>query len=236
MKKRSLLLVAVLVAALLPAATMPAHADTPHVAVAGEWDYQGQPPVDEKWADGGRTYRVLPLVLNAINDPLQPATSQRLLLGTRYGLYESSDQGNTLTDSTPKGMSDNAWFTALAPEMTRPSRAMRAPGGTMKRSPGSTPATGPSASVPSARRRRTVGGARSSSAAIARRARPTLQLSRTSDRANRKVTVAASNHSPIAMAPNTATVISKLISGRRLRAADQALMATNRPPKTTAAR
>jgi hypothetical protein len=52
MKERALLLVAVLVGALLPMATMPAHADTPHVAVGGEWDYQSQPPVDEKWADG----------------------------------------------------------------------------------------------------------------------------------------------------------------------------------------
>ncbi len=45
----------------------------------------------------------------------------------------------------------------------------------------------------------------------ARLARPTLQLSSTRDCAKRKLTVAASNHSPIATAPMTVIVI----SGRR---------------------
>ena len=71
---------------------------------------------------------------------------------------------------------------------------------------------------------------------MARRARPTLQLSSVSDSAKRNDTVAASNHSPIAIAPTTATVISRCMSGRRLRAANHALTTTNRAPRRAAAR
>jgi hypothetical protein len=52
MKKRSLLLIAVLMVALLPALSAPAYATEPHITVEGEWDYQGQPPFDERWAGG----------------------------------------------------------------------------------------------------------------------------------------------------------------------------------------
>ncbi len=52
MSKRSLLLITVLMVALLLALSVPAYATGPHVTVEGEWDYQGQPLFDEKWAGG----------------------------------------------------------------------------------------------------------------------------------------------------------------------------------------
>ena len=67
-------------------------------------------------------------------------------------------------------------------------------------------------------------------AEMARRARPTLQLSSVNESANKKATVAASNHSLIAMAPTTAMTINRFISGRSRRAAYQALTATKRTP------
>ena len=72
------------------------------------------------------------------------------------------------------------------------------------------------------------------SAATARRARPTLHDSSASDNANRNDTVAASNHSPIATAPMTAIVISRFMSGRSRRTANQAFGATNQAPQTIA--
>ncbi|MBN1400190.1 MAG: hypothetical protein JXA74_05095 [Anaerolineae bacterium] len=51
-KKRSLLLIAVLVVALLTALSVPAYATKPYIDLGGEWDYQGEPFFDEKWADG----------------------------------------------------------------------------------------------------------------------------------------------------------------------------------------
>ena len=51
MKKRSLLLIAALMVALLLALSVPAYAKPP-ITVEGEWDYQGEPFFDEKWADG----------------------------------------------------------------------------------------------------------------------------------------------------------------------------------------
>ena len=49
MKKRSLLLIAVLMAGLLSVPSIPAYAK-PHITVEGTWDYQGQPWLDERWA------------------------------------------------------------------------------------------------------------------------------------------------------------------------------------------
>ena len=51
MKTRSVLLIAVLLAALLSAPSLSAYAE-PQITVAGSWDYQGQPWVDQRWADG----------------------------------------------------------------------------------------------------------------------------------------------------------------------------------------
>ena len=48
----------------------------------------------------------------------------------------------------------------------------------------------------------------------------------------KKETVAASNHSPIATAPRTATVMRRFMSGRRRRAERHALGATYQPPAT----
>jgi hypothetical protein len=119
-----------------------------------------------------------------------------------------------------------AWLTALLPEITRPSSAIRSPGRTMKRVPTGASAAAISRSSPPGERTRTVDGARSSSAEIARRARPTLQASRVSDSANRKATLAASNHSPMPMAPAIAITIKRLMSGRSRRAAYHALTST----------
>ena len=77
---------------------------------------------------------------------------------------------------------------------------------------------------------RAVGGLRSSSAATARRARPMLHASRVRDTANRNATVAASNHSPSAMAPMIATVISRFMSGRSRTNESHALRSTKRTP------
>jgi hypothetical protein len=63
-----------------------------------------------------------------------------------------------------------------------------------------------------------------------------LQDSSARDSANRKVTTAASNHSPIAAAPNTAIVIRRFISGRNRLTDIQALGAMNHPPATMPAR
>ena len=74
---------------------------------------------------------------------------------------------------------------------------------------------------PSGAMSRAVGGERSINAATARRARLTLHDSSKSDSENKKATVAASSHSPIAMAPMTATVMSKFLSGCKRRNAAQ---------------
>ena len=62
---------------------------------------------------------------------------------------------------------------------------------------------------------RARGGVSLNSALMALRARPMLHASRTSESEKRKDTVAASNHSPMTMAPNTAMVISRFMSARR---------------------
>ncbi len=126
-----------------------------------------------------------------------------------------------------------AWLTALVPATTVPSSGMRSPGLTTKTVPTVTSAAEISRS-PSAVLLRAVGGARSSSAEMARRARPTLQLSRVSDNANRKATVAPSNHSPMPMAPATAMTINRFMSGRSRFAANHALGSTKRTPKAMA--
>ena len=123
-----------------------------------------------------------------------------------------------------------AWLTPLVPRATRPSSGIRSPGLTTTIDPTATSCGRTSSSVPSGLSSRAVGGARSMSAATARRARPRLQDSSASERANRNVTVAASNHSPIPIAPSTATVISRFMSGRRRRAASQALGAMCHAP------
>jgi hypothetical protein len=50
MKTRLLTLFAVLV--ILLTLSIRANAEAPHIAVEGEWEYQGQPWFDEKWANG----------------------------------------------------------------------------------------------------------------------------------------------------------------------------------------
>ena len=116
-----------------------------------------------------------------------------------------------------------AWFTEPAPSTTSPSSAILSPARTTKRLPTDTDAAGTSCSDPSEFTKRTLLGARSSSADTAFRARPTLQLSSNSESANRKATVAASKYSPIVMAPSTAMIISRFMSGRRVFREYQAL-------------
>ena len=127
-----------------------------------------------------------------------------------------------------------AWSTVLDPAATWPSRGMRSPGRTTKWVPTATSTAKVSSSRPSSNFTRAIVGARSSSAEMARRARPTLQLSSARDRAKRNATVAASNHSPMVMAPMTAIIISRWMSGRSRRAAYHAFGRTNRPPNIVA--
>ena len=130
-----------------------------------------------------------------------------------------------------------AWLTLLSPARTRPSSGTRSPGWTTNTAPTATSSGAVSTSRPSAPFTRTVGGARSIRAAMARRARPALQLSSASERANRNETVAASSQSPRATAPITATVISRFISGRTRRTASNALgSTTHRPIRMAAAK
>ena len=70
--------------------------------------------------------------------------------------------------------------------------------------------------------RSAVGGVTSSTSAMARRARARLRASSACATPNSTSTVAASNHSSMASAPATATVISTWMSSRRPRAACQA--------------
>ena len=115
----------------------------------------------------------------------------------------------------------------------RPSSGMRSAGWTTKTAPTGT-SDGAISTSPPGDFTRTVGGERSISAAMAWRARPALQLSSVSDKANRKETEAASSQSPRPMAPMTATVISRFMSGRCRRIASHALGKTNHKPITTA--
>ncbi len=91
-----------------------------------------------------------------------------------------------------------------------------------------------SSTAPLAPMTRAVGGAIAIRASTARRARFTLHDSSASDTANRNVTTAASNHSPIAAAPITAIAISKFMSGRSCRTAPIARGTMNQPPHTMA--
>lgn len=67
-----------------------------------------------------------------------------------------------------------------------------------------------------------MGGVRSMREATARRARATLQDSSVRETAKRNATLAASNHSSMATAPQTAIVIRRFMSGRSRRNADHA--------------
>ena len=115
-----------------------------------------------------------------------------------------------------------------------PSSGTRSPGRTRIISPGRTVATGTRASCPS---RRTVAsvGVTPSRRRTAWRARSRLYVSSNWAKANRKATVAASSHWPMAIAPTTATVISTFMSNRRARIARAALRAAIQPPAPSAA-
>lgn len=118
---------------------------------------------------------------------------------------------------------------ALAPATTTPSSGTRSPGRSRKIAPTGTDSIGMVRS-PEGIFTRAVGGLRSSRAATARRARPMLHASSARDSANRKATLEASNHSPSAIAPMMATVISRFMSGRSRTAEIHALRMTNRRP------
>ena len=122
------------------------------------------------------------------------------------------------------------WSTPPAPSTTVPSRGTRSPGRTRKRPPTGTRSGATTSSRPSGCSSRASGGVRAISAATARRARPTLQASRVSDRAKKKATVAASSHWPIATAPTTATTMSRFMSGRSRLSAAHAFGSTVQTP------
>jgi hypothetical protein len=127
-----------------------------------------------------------------------------------------------------------AWLTLLEPAITRPSSGIRSLGFTRNRDPSGT-SSGRTAVTSPSFTSETVDGARSIKASTARRARPMLHASSANDNEKRKETVAASNHSPMIIAPSTAIVISRFMSGRRRRAANHAFGATSQPPETIAA-
>ena len=127
-----------------------------------------------------------------------------------------------------------AWFTSVVPWVTVPSKPIRSPGGIRKIVPTGTCAAGVVWLVPSGSTTLTDSGAIFISASTALRARPTLQDSNAKERANKKLTVAASNHCPIPIAPSTAIVISRFMSGRNRRSEYQAFGSTNQAPDSTA--
>ena len=129
-----------------------------------------------------------------------------------------------------------AWFTSVVPCVTVPSSPILSPGGIRKVVPTGTCAEGVAWLVPSGSTTLTDSGAIFIRASTALRARPTLHDSRARESANRKLTVAASNHSPMPMAPSTAMVISRFISGRKRRIEYQAFESTNQAPDSTAPR
>ena len=114
-----------------------------------------------------------------------------------------------------------AWFTSLAPATTAASSGTFSPGRTTTMSPTTTSSTATRTSRPS-RRTSASAGASSISARIAWRARSMLKVSSHCATANRNVTVAASDHWPMAIAPTTAMSIRTLMSRANIRAADQA--------------
>ena len=113
--------------------------------------------------------------------------------------------------------------------MISPSRGTRVPDFTAIISPTFISVTGTSTKL-SPRFNIAVWGASSINDSIARRARCTLKASRSSERPNRKVTAAASDHWPIAAAPITATLMSRFMSGASRCAAAAAFGKMNHPP------
>ena len=114
------------------------------------------------------------------------------------------------------------------------SRSLLAPRVTARTAPTATSLTSNSRSGPPAATTLAVGGARSSRDATARRTRPTLHASNSSDRANRNATVAASAHSPMTTAPRTATTIKRFMSGRSRFNAIHAFGSTSHNPASIA--
>ena len=122
-----------------------------------------------------------------------------------------------------------AWLTSLSPAATAPSSGIFSPGLTTSTSPMATLSIGTRTSRPSRCTRASLGES-SIRARIARRARSMLRDSIHCASAKRDVTAAASDHSPMAIAPATAMSISVLMSRANRRAADQARLAQYQPP------
>ena len=122
-----------------------------------------------------------------------------------------------------------AWLTSLSPVATTPSSGIFSPGLTTRTSPIATVSTATRTSRPSRCTSASL-GASPITARMARRARSMLRDSIHCASANRKVTAAASDHWPMAMAPATAMSISALMSRANRRAADHARFAQYQPP------
>ncbi|MNR18921.1 hypothetical protein D3C85_1356800 [compost metagenome] len=104
-----------------------------------------------------------------------------------------------------------AWFTVECPWVTTPSSAMRSPGRRRTVAPTATCLAGTASQLPSGCWTVAVSGASSIRPRIALRARSSDLASITSARANRNITMAASGHSPMSIAPVTAIDISALM-------------------------
>ena len=127
------------------------------------------------------------------------------------------------------------WLTLEVPDVTVPSRAIRSPGRTSSVALVGTSPAGVSTHVPSGARMWAVSGANATSERMALRARSRLRASMSSATAKSHITTAASGHWPIAIAPTTATDISKFMVRRRARRAWNPLRSVSRPPSAIAA-
>ncbi len=116
-----------------------------------------------------------------------------------------------------------AWFTLERPSTSSPSRPMRSPGRTRTIAPSTTSAAATDAQLPSGWRTVAVSGASRIRPWIALRARSSDFASISSAMVNSTITIAASGHWPISIAPVTAMLISALMLRLPLRIAIQPL-------------
>ncbi len=123
-----------------------------------------------------------------------------------------------------------AWSTSLAPPSTRPSAPIRSPGRTRTVSPTARSAVGTVSSVPSARSRVAVAGARSSRPRTESAVRAVARASRAPEVAKMTTSRAPSITWPTAAAPSAATIISRSTSRVFSRSARSPASAGSQPP------
>ena len=123
-----------------------------------------------------------------------------------------------------------AWFTVDSPALTTPSSGSRSPGRIRMTSSTLTLEVSASAQLPEDVRTLAMSGARSSNKRIALRARSRERDSISSAIENRKMTIAASGHWPMAAAPITARVMRKWMLSARVFSAIHPRFSVSSPP------